>query len=380
MWCEPKKNGTVVYRERYKDPLTEKTKIVSVTKQKDTPQNRNKAHRELSAKIELLIQATQSQNVSVTLSQLQSEYLKAQALVFKQATVKRNRVITSKMIDLLGPCSIVDNLTAQYVNSMLLNSSKPISTINNYLTRFKAMLNWGYENDYHDNLKLISKLKLFQDTNSETSDMSEKITEKYLEPNEVHTMLDYMKKGNLWHWYYVTSILVLTGLRFGELTALEINDVDMEHRTIHITKNYDPNNDILTTPKTATSIRDVHIQPDLYTELKKCILWRNEILLEKGFRTSLLIPNIRTGYYMSHRAFEKFFGEATEQQLGRHLSPHALRHTHASLLAENGMTTDEIARRLGHNRSVVTKQIYIHVTKKVKENDNQKLDKIKLFS
>lgn len=378
MWCEPRKNGTVVYRERYKDPLTEKTKIVSVVKPKDTPQNKNKALRELSAKIEVLIQATQSKNVSVTLSQLQSEYLNAQSLVFKQATVKRNRIITSKMIELLGSNSIVDNLTAQYVNSKLLNSYKPISTINTYLTRFKAMLNWGYENDYHDNVKLISKLKLFPD-NTDT-DTFDTVKGKYLEPDELSIILEYMKNEKLWHWYYVTSILALTGLRFGELSALELADVDMEHRLIHITKNYDPNNDIVTSPKTAASIRDVHIQPDLYTELKKCMLWRNEVLLEKGLRTPLLIPNIRTGYYMHHRAYEKFFADTTEKQLGRRLSPHSLRHTHASLLAANGMTPDEIARRLGHNKSIITKNIYIHVTKKIKQTDNDKLDQIKLFS
>ena len=32
MWCYTKKNGTVLYRERYKDPLTGKDKIMSVSK------------------------------------------------------------------------------------------------------------------------------------------------------------------------------------------------------------------------------------------------------------------------------------------------------------------------------------------------------------
>ena len=35
MWCEPRKNG-VVYRERYKDPLTEKTKVVTVFKRSES--------------------------------------------------------------------------------------------------------------------------------------------------------------------------------------------------------------------------------------------------------------------------------------------------------------------------------------------------------
>ena len=55
MWCYTKKNGTVLYRERYQDPLTGKNKIMSVSKQKDTPQNRNKAQRELNAKIDAAI-------------------------------------------------------------------------------------------------------------------------------------------------------------------------------------------------------------------------------------------------------------------------------------------------------------------------------------
>lgn len=230
------------------------------------------------------------------------------------------------MIELLGSNSIVDNLTAQYVNSKLLNSYKPISTINTYLTRFKAMLNWGYENDYHDNVKLISKLKLFPD-NTDT-DTFDTVKGKYLEPDELSIILEYMKNERLWHWYYVTSILALTGLRFGELSALELANVDMEHRLIHITKNYDPNNDIVTSPKTA-SIRDVHIQPDLYTELKKCMLWRNEVLLEKGLRTPLLIPNIRTGYYMHHRAYEKFLQIQPRNSLAVvFLLTHSGTHTH----------------------------------------------------
>ena len=59
MWCYTKKNGTVLYRERYKDPLTGKDKIMSVSKSKDTPQNKNKAQRELNAKIEAAIEKLQ---------------------------------------------------------------------------------------------------------------------------------------------------------------------------------------------------------------------------------------------------------------------------------------------------------------------------------
>lgn len=374
MWCEPRKNG-VVYRERYKDPLTEKNKVVTVFKSKDTAQNRNKAHRELSAKIEVLIQATQSKNVSVTLSRLQSEYLKAQALTYKQSTVTRNRIITSLVIDLLNPDAVVENLTAQYVNSVLLSSGKQASTLNTYVTRFKAMLNWGYINDYHDNVKLIEKLKHFTDNTEE-----KKIKLKYLEPDEAQKLLNYIKDSDNWHWYYTSSILLLTGLRFGELAALEVSDINLHDLEIRISKTYDSNNNVVTTPKTDNSMRTIHIQPDLLAELKKCMLWRNELMLANDFRSGLLIPNIKTGDHMQHAAYNKYLRETSEKLLRRRVTPHMLRHTHASLLAANGMIPDEIARRLGHSKSSVTSEIYIHVTQKVIEHDNQKLDQIKLFS
>ena len=375
MWCNIQKNGTAVYRARYKNPLTGKLEIASVSMPKDSVQNRNKAQRELTAKIEAAIAELQCVDCSTTLSQLQKEYLKTQALTFKQSTVKRNKIITSSVLDLLNPDAIVNNLTAQYVNSRLLDSGKPVSTVNNYITRFKAMLNWGYANDYHNNLALISKLKPFVDSCEE-----QEITLKYLEPTEAKDLLAAIKEDNRWNWYYITSILLLTGLRFGEISALEVSDIDMSNLTIRISKTYDSINDIVTTPKTDHSKRTIHIQPDLLTELKKCMLWRNEMMIERNIRTKLLIPNTKTVDHILHRSYEKYLGDLSEKLLGRRVTPHMLRHTHASLLAANGMTPEEIARRLGHSKSEITSKIYIHVTQKVIENDNRKIDQIKLFS
>ena len=373
MWCEPRKNG-VVYRERYKDPLTEKTKVVTVFKQKDTPQNKKKAQRELTAKIEATIENLQCTDNTVTLTKLQKEYLKAQRIIYKDSTVDRNESVTSSVIDILDPDAIVNNLTAQYVKSKLLESKSNIKTLNSYITRFKAMLNWGYENDYHDNMRLITKLKQFNDT----SDDSE-IKTKYLEPEEAKKLLNFIQNDENWRWYYTTSILLLSGLRFGELSALEISDIDLDQLTIRISKTYDSKHDIITTPKTDNSKRVIHIQPTLLVELKKCMLWRKELMLANNFRSNILIPNSK-GDHVQIAGYEKYLRIASEKLLTRRVTPHMLRHTHASLLAANGMTPDEIARRLGHSKSTITSKIYIHVTQKVIENDNRKLDQIKLFS
>jgi integrase len=374
MWCETQKNGTVVYRERYTNPLTFKVERVAVAYPKDTPQNKNKAQRELNAKIEAAIKELQCTDNTVTLTKLQKEYLKAQRIIYKDSTVDQNESVTSSVIDILNPDAIVNNLTAQYVKSKLLDSGKELTTLNSYITRFKAMLNWGYENDYHDNMKLITKLKQFDDSSDD-----KEITTKYLEPEEAKKLLDYIKHDNCWHWYYITSILLLTGLRFGELSALEVSDIDMDQLTIRISKTYDSKHDSVTTPKTDNSKRTIHIQPALLVELKKCMLWRKEMMLANNFRSSILIPNNK-GDHMPIAGYEKYLRIISEKLFERRVTPHMLRHTHASLLAANNMTPDEIARRLGHGKSEITREIYIHVTKKVTQNDNQKLDQINLFS
>lgn len=373
MWCEIQKNGSAKYCERYTDPLTEKVKKVTVTMPKDTPQNRNKAARILNGRIEAAMQYT-SEDKKITLSELQELYLNSQEQRLKVSTTDRNRRITSSMISLLGADIIVNNLTAQYMNEALIASGRPTSTINTYLTRFRAMLNWGYQNDWHDNYRLISKIKLFDDKSS-----AEDTEEKYLEPDEVRLLIEYIKKRKLWCWYYATELLLLTGLRVGELIALDDDDIDLENKTIHVTKTYDYHHGLVTSPKTDDSVRDIHIQPELDTTLRKCRLWRREALLERGLSSTLVVPDTRTGSYMSYASYGKFIREATERELHHRISPHKLRHTHASLLAAAGMTPDQIARRLGHSKSDITQDIYIHVTRQVIENDNSKLDSITLI-
>lgn len=374
MWCETQKNGTVKYCERYTDPLTEKVKKVTTTMPKDTPQNRNKAMRILNGKIDAALNSVYTDK-KITLKELQEAYHAAQCVTCKQSTTKRNYIIINSVLSLLDKDAIVNNLTAQYVNNQLLDSNKPISTLNTYITRFKAMLNWGYKNDYHDNYRLISKLDLFAD---QTQD--ENIQNKYLEPNEITMLLKYMQEQNMWHWYYVTKFLVLTGLRFGELAALKDMDVNLSTLNIHIDKTYDSINMIVTTPKTDHSIRDIHIQPELQILVKQIRLWRKEVMSEHKISTTLFLPDICTGSFVSYAAYDNYLKDKSRSVLNHQISPHKLRHTHASLLAANGMTPEQIARRLGHSRSDVTKEIYIHVTKQVIENDKKAIDSIALIS
>ena len=58
---------------------------------------------------------------------------------------------------------------------------------------------------------------------------------------------------------------------------------------------------------------------------------------------------------------------------------HIFRHTHASILAESGIQLDLIQRRLGHEKSDITKKIYIHVTERMKNKDNAVFSKLNIL-
>ena len=50
-------------------------------------------------------------------------------------------------------------------------------------------------------------------------------------------------------------------------------------------------------------------------------------------------------------------------KLNTSLTPHSLRHTHASLLAEAGATLESIMERLGQVDDETTRKVYLHITK-----------------
>jgi integrase len=62
--------------------------------------------------------------------------------------------------------------------------------------------------------------------------------------------------------------------------------------------------------------------------------------------------------------------------LNQQLTPHSLRHTHTSLLAEAGVGPEEIMERLEHTDDDTTKRVYLHVTKDMKKEAAHKFDEL----
>lgn len=367
MWVEKLDNGKYKYIERYEDYLTGKMRRVSVTLEKNTASARKQAQTALAAKIEKVLARDVIVKKDITLRELVTEYRKSQKLVVKESTYSRNYHACNTLMKMLGENVLVDRLTARYVRDSFLSSGKENGTLNEHLTRFKALIRWGYKNDLLKDISYLDKIERFKDIPHK-----EKIQDKFLEASELKCLIENMAVEK---WRNLTKFLSLSGLRFGEAAALEISDIDLKNRMIKVSKNYDMINNVTTSPKTGSSSREVYIQDEF---LELCKRLRYDALCQRMVNgCNLLFQD--NGRHVAYYSYNAYLKENAIKYIGRAITPHTLRHTHASLLMEQGISIDIISRRLGHENSEITREIYLHVTKKLKEKENQQLARIRIL-
>lgn len=372
MWAESTKNVKVRFVERYMEPLTGQYRKVSVVMNKNTAAVRKQATEILQTRIEGAIAATAAytKQDNLTLQELVNLYREYQKSAVSASTYQRNFFATQSILKLLGPSTLVDQLSAGYVKTQFIKNHDTPGTINERITRFKALIRWGYDNDYISDINYLKKIKPLPD-----KEAREKLDHKFLEKSELSTLLDAMRVK---HWHYLTALMVLSGLRVGEALALTMNDIDFANKVIHITKTYDAVNQTVTTPKTPTSNRDVFMQPELEDLMHEICNDTNQRKKLCGFRGNLLFCD-KNGQYLRYYAFNKYLKETSASALGRLITTHVLRHTHVSLLAEAGVPLETITRRVGHEDSDITKRVYLHVTNRMIERDNEIVSKISLL-
>lgn len=220
-------------------------------------------------------------------------------------------------MNILGADTIVNHMTAGYIRESLLATGKAPVTLNEFLTRFKALMRWGYRNDYVSDISYLDKLEKFKDTPHRI-----KIQGKFLESSELSDLLSGMAVKK---WRALTEFLALSGLRFGEAAALDQQDVDLKSRTIHVSKTYDAAHNIVTSTKTSTSTRDVYIQEQLYQlcRRKKAERLSDNIVLQMSV---VFFPGSKRER-IEFDCYAKYLRENSERILGRRITPHTLRHT-----------------------------------------------------
>ena len=355
--------GNLKLQHQYVDEVTGKRKYITVTVNGTSNKAKHEAMQKLNDKIDHL---TCKQH---RLSGLISAFLAEQKVTMKLSTYRKSKYSLGVFLRVVGDVDL-DKLTSGYIRTQIMKNKIKPSTANEYLTKWKACLRWGYKNDFLSDLEVVNKLENFKEETSR----KERIKDKYLETKEMKLLLDSMddiERNKLF-----TQFLLLTGMRVGEAIALDRSDIGKKY--IHVTKTYDINNNIITTPKTLDSTRDVYIQTELRNLITEIVDFMQKQEKYYGYpHTEYLFTN-HLGNRMSYNFYRRYLKDKSKY-VGKKVTAHTLRHTHTSMLAAQGVPIEVISRRLGHSNSKITREVYFHVLKELKEKENDMIKDIRLF-
>lgn len=379
MWMEELPNGKYKFFERYKDPYTEKLKKVSVTMEKKTPQARNQAAILLQEKINQKLGEKQHFVSNINFEKLYEEFEENWKHGVKNSTVYASKNVKKEILKQIEGDYLVRNIDRrllQKVIDQLLQDGRS----HNYVSKIKFKLNqimkFAVRMNYIDtNEMLFVEMPRKVIT---TDDLRKKNT-KYLDQKEFKLFIQNLKEEALCDYRItkyirIAKVLFLTGMRYGELAALNYKeDIDFSKKTIHIKHTYDFRQKERTTPKTIKSDRVITAPQKVLDIIKEQIIEN----ATNGFDTDFIFINTLGEPITNVRVIAALKRHGQKIGIDKNITTHMFRHSHISLLAELGIPLTAIMDRVGHSDSKTTLEIYSHVTQKMVSDISSKLDKIK---
>ena len=186
----------------------------------------------------------------------------------------------------------------------------------------------------------------------------------------------------------IFSLALGSGLRLGELLGLKWSDIDFESRQITISRSikrvkcFDEKSTTKTKiieqlPKTKYSLRTIPLPEVTINELKKHKNMISKEKLKAGeiyIDNNLVFPN-EIGGYIDARNLSKRYRRVLKKANIPYRKFHALRHTYATRLFENGVSLKVVQVLLGHSNMEITANIYTHVLEDEKVRAVDVLDK-----
>jgi integrase len=274
----------------------------------------------------------------------------------KESEIAGNKLINIKTIHL------------QKFYNNLSKKGYSYSQINTLNTVLKVFFNWCIDNDYilknpctKVNIK-GNKNEIIKNERKEVEILSE---------TEINIIKEYLK-GTDFELLFLLDLA--TGLRQGELLALDWKHINLEDNTLKVERSvkevyvYDNENakhieTIFQTPKTLNSFRTVPIPSAMINILSK-------IKNKKGLLFSDANGNPLKGKNISAK-WTKILKECNIP----HKKFHSIRHTYASMLLSKGVDIETVAELMGHSAISIT-QIYLHSSYTSKNKSVNKLNSI----
>ncbi|MGB9866751.1 MAG: tyrosine-type recombinase/integrase [Bacillota bacterium] len=170
-------------------------------------------------------------------------------------------------------------------------------------------------------------------------------------------------------------LLLGTGMRRGELLGLRWQDVDLDEGTVCIRRElvWTKEGPVLQEPKTEKSHRLVPLPVPVWEALRR---HKARMEAEGNYGPSAFVFCTSNGNYIIPRNFNRKFYELCRKAGIEGVNLHALRHTFATRLLEQGENIKVVQELLGHSKISTTADIYSHVVMEVKRQAVSRLDNL----
>ena len=287
----------------------------------------------------------QSANPDMTFQNLYEIYMEDMAARLKQSTLLTKKAVLQTHILPFFSSKPINEIKASDVRRW---QAKLMSSPNNYSQTYLKKINTELNS-------IINYAKRFYDLNTNPCGKAGTIGKAKAEEMDYWTYDEYIafregvKDKSL--SYICFEVLYWTGMREGELLALSPADIDLDNKTISINRTYQriEGKDVFTSPKTRKSKRKIPIPDFLCQELSDYI--QSRYMLDADER---LFPVTKS--YLSHEMIRGCKNTGVKK-----IRIHDIRHSHASLLINQGCDALMLADRLGHEKVSTTLNTYSHL-------------------
>ena len=287
----------------------------------------------------------QSANPDMTFQNLYEIYMEDMAARLKQSTLLTKKAVLQTHILPFFGSKPINEIKASDVRRW---QAKLMSSPNNYSQTYLKKINTELNS-------IINYAKRFYDLNTNPCGKAGTIGKAKAEEMDYWTYDEYIafregvKDKPL--SYICFEVLYWTGMREGELLALSPADIDLDNKIISINRTYQRigGKDVFTSPKTRKSKRKIPIPDFLYQELSDYI--QSRYMLDADER---LFPVTKS--YLSHEMIRGCKNTGVKK-----IRIHDVRHSHASLLINQGCDALMLADRLGHEKVSTTLNTYSHL-------------------
>ena len=184
-------------------------------------------------------------------------------------------------------------------------------------------------------------------------------------------------------YYDEFNVLLGTGMRVSEFCGLTISDLDFENRRIFVEKQLLKEKGgvyHVEKTKTASGVRYIPMSDEVCQSLKNILARRQkpkkEMLID-GYAGFLLLDkngNPKVGLHLDHHmqwTMKKY--RRTQQIPLPTITPHVLRHTFCTNMANAGMDLKSLQYLMGHSDAGVTMNVYTHASYDHAEKSMQKI-------